>query len=125
MKNKVKLLLIALMFVGLSMMQKLQAQTPAEWTTIDTVGGVVISYQVSSCQGVEKVYLKMVNTGSASVTVNWNLWSSTGTMQSLVIPAAAVKIGECSINSEPTLEELIPEGKTISNMLNNFTVTTN
>lgn len=110
------LLLIMAFFSNVS-----SAQTPSTWVTITTVDNVKVSYKLDQCQGQEKLFLKIENANSSTKTVSWNLWNGTS-MKTLSLPANATLEGSCNVNSLVELDEVIPEGKTLSQINSNVTV---
>jgi len=98
----------------------LSVASPA-WVIIDTLSNVIVSYQISDCQGENKLYLKIENNSNTAVTVNWSFWGAT-VFKSLALNANETKTGECNINSPIELDEIIPSGKTIADLVSNIIV---
>jgi hypothetical protein len=92
-----------------------------EWVTIDTISNVVVSYQLNSCQGQDKMYLKIENNNAVSVIVEWSFWG-TDEHKSIEIGGNETKKGECNFFSPIELDELIPSGKTIDDLESNISV---
>lgn len=117
MKTKIPLLFVSVMFICVFMSFENKAQSNSiDWLTIDTVKNVVISYQLSNCQGEKKLYLKIENKNETAVKVSWSFWGS-DVMKSIVLNANETKKGDCNINAPVELDEIIPSGKTIADLV--------
>ncbi len=95
--------------------------TSEEWVTIATTSNVVVSYRSDNCQGVDKLFLKIENHNSTTVNVKWSFWGEE-VFKSISLNANETKIGDCNINAPAELDELIPLGKKIADIVSNIIV---
>lgn len=93
-----------------------QSNATDEWKLLKTENNVSVFAETGSCRNSEVVFLKVVNSNSQTVEVQWSLLDNT-TMKKVSLKPGESFSGDCS-NRMPmvTLKESLPQGKKLSDL---------